>query len=115
MLVSSCTKNNLDNQITIKINSIDGKTKQPRVNKFDTIDVRITKFGFPTRKYVKIAEYITNSTGSVEIKVDSIEEYRFIIRGTNIYGSANFTKGFSKEKLKEAQEVNIEVISLEKR
>ena len=40
MLISSCTnKTNSENQITIKINSIDVKTKQLRVNMFDTLDV----------------------------------------------------------------------------
>ena len=116
LLICSCTnKTNSENQITIKINSIDVKTKQLRVNMFDTVDVRMTKFGFPTQKYVKVAEYITDSTGSVEIKCDSNEEYRFMISGANIYGSANFTKAFSKEKLKDGQEVNIEVISLDNR
>ena len=47
MLIYSCTnKTNCENQITIKINSIDVKTKQLRVNMFDTVDVRITKSGF---------------------------------------------------------------------
>jgi hypothetical protein len=116
MLISSCTnKGNLHNQITIKINSIDSKTKQRRVNMFDPIDVRMTKFGILTQEYIKVAEYIMDSTGSVEIKVDSNEEYRFMISGANIYGSSNFTKAFSKEKLKDGQEVNIEVISLDNR
>lgn len=116
MLISSCTKkDNLENQITIKINSIDEKTKKRRVNLFDTIDVRITEFGVPMEKYVKVAEYITDSNGSVRIKVDSTKEYRFMIGGSNIYGSANFTKAFTKEKLKDGQEVNIEVISLDNR
>ena len=116
LLISGCTdKTNSENQITIKINSIDAKTKQLRVNMFDAIDVRMTKFGFPTQKYVKVAEYITDSAGTVDVKVDSNEEYRFMISGTNGYGSANFTKAFSKEKLKDGQEVNIEVISLDNR
>lgn len=116
MLISSCTnKTNSENQITIKINSIDVKTKQLRVNMFDTLDVRMTKSGFPTQKYVKVAEYITDSTGSVEIKCDSNEEYRFMISGPNVYGSANFTKPFTKEKLKDGQVVNIEVVTLDNR
>ena len=112
LLIFSCTKKtNLENQITIKINSIDSKTKQLRVNKFDVIEVRITEFGFPMQKYVKVAEYKTDSNGSVKIKVDSTEEYIFMIGGPNIYGSAEFTEAFTKEKLKDGQEVNIEVIS----
>lgn len=114
LLICSCTnKTNSENQITIKINSIDVKTKQLRVNMFDTVDVRMTKLGFPIQKYVKVAEYITDYTGSVEIKCDSNEEYRFMISGPNVYGSANFTKAFTKEKLKDGQVVNIEVVTLE--
>jgi hypothetical protein len=104
-------KSNLENQITVKINSIDGITKKSRVNIFDTIDVRVTKYGIPMQKYVKIAEYITDSSGSVKIKIDPTKEYRFIIGGKYIYGSANFTEAFTKEKLKNEQEINIEVIS----
>lgn len=116
LLISSFTKNNnLENQITVKINSIDNETKQPRVKMFETIDVRISEFVFPMRKYVKVAEYITDSTGSVKIKIDSAEEYRFMISRPNVYGSANFIEAFSKEKLKDGQEVNIEVIFLENR
>lgn len=112
MLISSCKgKSDLENQITIIINSIDNKTKQNRVNMFDTIDVRIAEFGIPTRKYVKVAEYITDSTGSVRVKLDKNEEYHFILGGKNIYGSTEFSKG----ELKDGQEVNIEVISLENR
>lgn len=85
LLICSCTnKTYSENQITLKINSIDVKTKQLRVNMFDTLDVRMTKFGFPIQKYVKVAEYITDSTGSVEIKCDSNEEYRFMISGPNV-------------------------------
>lgn len=108
-------KSSIENQIKIKINSIDNKTKKPRVNKFDNIEVRVTEFGFPTKKFVKIAEYTTDSTGSVVFNVDSEEEYRFLISGPNIYGSSSFTTAFTKDKLKDGQEVNIEVISLDNR
>lgn len=116
-LISSCTKKpDLENQITIKINSIDSKTKQPRVNTFDTIDVRIKKFGFLTQRFVKVGEYATDSIGSVKIKIDSTEEYIFMLSsGKNIYGSAEFTEAFTKEKLKDGQEVDIEVFSIENR
>lgn len=116
VLFATCNKkSDFENQITIELNSIDGKTKQNRVNKFDTIEVRKTKFGIFSHRYVKVEEYVTNSEGSVKIKVDSTQEYRFLIRGPYIYGSANFTKAFTKEKLKDGQEVNLEVISLENR
>lgn len=57
-LISSCKKgNDLENQITIKITSIDSKTKQRRVNMFDTVEVREEGFGFikktfPVKKYI---------------------------------------------------------------
>ena len=108
-------KPNLKNQITIKIISIDSETKQARVNKFDTIDVRMRAFGYFIQSFEKIGEYVTDSTGSVEIKLDSTEEYRFILDGSNIHGSAAFTEAFSKERLKDGQEVNIEVISRKNR
>jgi hypothetical protein len=107
-----CTKKtDLENQITIKINSIDSKTKKPRVNTFDTIDVRISKFGFPMRKYVKIAEYVTDSMGSVNVTINKNEENHFILGGKNIYGAIEYYKG----ELKDNQEINIEVISFEER
>lgn len=112
LLSSSCTKKtSVENQITIKINSIDSKTKRNRINAFDTIDVRIAEFGFPMRKYVKEAEYVTDSTGSVKVKLDQNKEYHFILGGKNIYGAVEFSEG----ELKDAQEVNIEVVSTENR
>lgn len=115
-LISSCKKgNDLENQITIKINSNDSKTKQRRVNMYDTIDVRMQGIGFLTQSFDKVGEYVTDSTGSVKIKLDGTEEYIFILSGPNIYGSAEFARAFTKEKLKDDQEVNIEVISLENR
>jgi hypothetical protein len=113
--LSCAKKTNLKNQITIKIFSIDSETKQARVNKFDTIDVRMRGIGFLTQSFDKVGEYVTDSSGSVEIKLDSTEEYRFIIDGSNIHGSESFTEAFSKERLKDGQEVNIEVISRKNR
>lgn len=111
-LISSCNKkNDLENQITIKINSIDSKTKKPRVNAFDTIEVRMRCVGYLMKTFKKVGEYTTDSTGSVKIKLDSTEQYIFLLRGPNIYGSAEFTEAFTKERLKDGQEVNIEVIS----
>lgn len=110
-ILSCSKKNNLKNQITIIINSIDNKTKLPRINKFDTIDIRIAKFGFPIRRYVKVAECVTGPKGSVTVKLDRNEEYHFILGGSYIYGATEFSEG----ELNDGQEVNIEVISLENR
>lgn len=109
MLISSCTKKTaLESQITIKINSIDSDTGQPRINKFDTIEVRIAEFGIPMRKYVKVADYVTDYKGSVITKLDSNKEYHFILRGPYVYGA----KEFSERELKNNQEINIEVIPI---
>jgi len=116
VLFTTCNKkSDFKYQITIELNCIDSKTKQHRVNKFDTIEVRKTKFNIFTQRYVKVEEYVTNSEGSVKIKVDSTQEYRFLIRGPYVYGTANFTEAFTKERLKDGQKVNIEAISIENR
>jgi len=111
-LVSSCNgKSDLKNQITVRITSIDSKTKQPRVNKFDTIDIRIKKMGYLMKRFVKVGEYTIDSMGSVTIKVDCTEENHFILSGPYIYGATEFSAG----ELKDGQKVNIEAISLEDR
>lgn len=113
-ILTSCNKkSNLDNQITIKVTSTDNKTKQPRINAYDTIDVRIEENGYLTKSYKKVGEYVTDSTGSVTIKIDHTKGYKFLLRKKGFYGSESFGKPFSKEKLKDGQEVNIEAISLE--
>jgi hypothetical protein len=112
IVIASCKgKSDLENQITIIINSVDKKTKQNRVNMFDSIDVRVAGFGILMRNYAKVAECITDSTGSVSVKLDKNKEYKFILHGKNIYGATGFYKG----ELKDGQEVNIEVISFENR
>lgn len=111
MILSCSRKTNLDDKITIKINSIDKETKRPRVNTFDVVEVRVESFGYLMKTYEKIDEYTTDSAGSVKIEIDGSKQYRFMISGPNGYGTANFTDAFTKEKLKEGQEVNIEVIS----
>lgn len=113
-VLSSCdNKSNLDTQITIKITSVNNKTKQPRINTYDTIVVRKEENGYLTKSYKKIGEYVTDSTGSVTIKIDCTKGYKFLLNKKGFYGSENFSKPFTKEKLKNNQEVNIEVIPLE--
>ena len=110
ILISSCeVKSDPKNQITITINSVDKETGQKRVNMFDTIDVRVGRPGILKRQFVKVAEYTTDSTGSVKVKLDKSEEIRLILGGKMIYGSEWFQEG----KLKEGQSVDIDVISLE--
>lgn len=114
MLISSCIrKNESENQITIKINVIDSKTKQRRINKFDTIVIRKEGTGYLTKTFDKIGEYVTDSSGSVEIKVDSTKGYMFLLSRKKYYGSETFVEAFTKEKLRDGQEVNIEAILIE--
>ena len=114
--ISNCTKKtDLENQINVKINSIDGETKKRRVGAFDTVEVRMEGIGYLMKTFSKVGEYVTDSTGSVKIKVDCTKGYRFMVSGSNVYGSESFAKAFTNEKLKDCQELNIEVISLEKR
>ncbi|MBK0370178.1 hypothetical protein [Flavobacterium agrisoli] len=117
LLISNCSrKTDLENQITITINSVDSETKQRRINTFDTIEVRKeVGIGFFTRRIPKVAEYVTDSMGSVKIKIDSACGYRFMLNKRGFYGSESFAEPFTKEKLKDDQEINIEAISLEKR
>ena len=105
LLILSCVKKtNMENQITIKINSIDSKTKQYRINALDTIVVKMVKFGYLKKNFVTVGEYITDSTGSVNIKLDSTEEYHISLYGRNVFGWANF----KENDLKNCQEINIE-------
>jgi len=117
LLTSSCNKKtDSKNQITITINSVDSETKQRRINTFDTIEVRKEKIGWNLmRAYPQTGEFITDSMGSVKIKIDSTFGYRFILSRKGYYGSESYAEPFTKEKLKEGQQVNIEAISLEKR
>jgi hypothetical protein len=111
-LILSCNKKtDLNNQITLKLNSIDSKTKQNRLNTFDTIEIRIKKFGFPSWRFVKVGECVTDSTGSVKIKIDRTEEYTFLLGRRNYFGSETF----AGELLKDGQVVNLEVFSIENR
>jgi hypothetical protein len=112
LTLANCNrKSDLENQITIKINSIDGKTKQRRVNMFDTVVVRKEGIGYLMKTFDKVGEYITDSTGSVKVKIDSTKIYDISVSGLNALGGDMYYPGH----LKDGQEVNIEVISFEDR
>ncbi|WP_284460119.1 hypothetical protein [Chryseobacterium sp.] len=111
---SGCKKkSDLENQIIIKINAIDNKTKQPRANTFDTIEIKRESAGYLTKTFDKIEERVTDSSGSIKIKIDCTKGYKFLLRKKKFYGSESFGEPFNREKLKDGQEVNIEVMSLE--
>jgi hypothetical protein len=111
LLISGCNnKTDLENQITIKITFINKENKQPRIDMFDTIIVRKEGFGF-IKTFDKIGECVTDSLGSVRIKIDKTQDYMFSLKRRNYFGSETF----ARESLKNGQEVNIEVFSTENR
>jgi hypothetical protein len=112
MFITNCKgKDDLEGQITIKINSIDRDTKQHRINAFDTIEVRKEGIGYLMKTFDKVGQYVTDSKGSVKIKIDKMEKYMFLLSRRNYFGSETFEGEF----LKNGQEVNIEVFPIENR
>lgn len=112
LLISNCKgKSDSENQISITINMIDSKTKQTRINAFDTIEVRKEGMGYLMKTFDKVEECITDTSGSVKIKIDKTEKYMFLLKRRNYFGSETFVG----ELLKDGQEVNVEVFSIENR
>lgn len=58
-----------------------------------------------------IAQYITDSLGSVKIKIDRTEKYILILRAPYIYGGEDLIG----EELKDGQTVTIDAIHLDKK
>ena len=105
ILNSSCKReNDLENQIIVKVNSIDSKTKRHRTDSFDTIVIKMIKFGYLKKNFVQVGEYIMDSKGSVKIKLDTTKEYHISLYGRNIFGWVNL----KVNDLKKGQEINIE-------
>jgi hypothetical protein len=112
LLLLNCKgKSDLENQITITIISIDKNTNQRRINMFDNVVVRKEGIGYLKKTFDKVGEYVTDSTGSVKIKIDSSKIYDFSVSGLNVLGGDMYYPGY----LKDGQEVHIEVISTENR
>jgi PBP1b-binding outer membrane lipoprotein LpoB len=109
LLISNCnSKSDLKDKITITINSIDKETKQRRVNMFDTVIVRRESIGYLKKTFDKVGEYVTDSTGSIKIKIDSSKVYDISVSGLNVLGGDMYYP----ESLKNGQEVNIEVFPI---
>jgi hypothetical protein len=109
LFISNCNmKDDLKNQITITVNSVDKETKQRRVNKFDTVIVRKEGIGYLMKTFDKFGQYVTDSTGSVKIKIDSSKISDISVSGLNVLGGDTYNPGY----LKDGQEINIEVISI---
>ena len=108
LLLSCDKKTDLEKQITIKVNSVDKETKQPRVNMFDTVIIKEEGNGYLTKAFYKVGEYTTDSTGVVKIKIDPSRINDISVSGLNIYGGDMYYPGH----LKDGQEINLEVRSL---
>ena len=109
LLISNCNmKDDLKNQITVTINSVDKETKQRRVNKFDTVVLRKEGIGYLMKTFDKVGQYVTDSTGSVKIRIDSSKICDISVAGLNVLGGDMYNPGY----LKDGQEVNIEVIDI---
>lgn len=111
LIVNCKGKSDLDNQITITINLIDKETKQRRVNLFDTVVVRKEGIGLLKKTFDKVGEYVTDSTGSVKVKIDSSKICDISISALNVLGGEMYYPG----SLQNGQKVNIEVFSVENR
>src|SRR4051812_28834766 len=86
IIILSCNRSsNLENEITIKINSVNLKDKRPRINIFDTIEIRKEGVGYLMRTFDKVGEFTTDSTGSAKIKIDKTEDYKILLRRRNYF------------------------------
>ena len=104
------SKNTLDNEITITIKSIDKESLQPRINKFDTVEVRKEGIGILKKTFNKVGEYVTDSTASVKIKIDTTKIYDISVSGLNASGGNMYYPGH----LKDNQEIDIQIITYKK-
>jgi hypothetical protein len=112
VLFPTCNKKSgFENQITITINSVDKKTKQRRINMFDTLEVRKESFGLLKKTFPIERKYVMDSSGSVKIRIDTSKIYDFSVSGIEVLGGDMYYPGY----LKNGQEVNIEVFSIDER
>lgn len=109
-LLISCSNSENNNQIKLTIKVIDSYTTKPRIN--DRVEIRVGKWGFPTRRYVKVGEYFTDSLGVVKLNLSRDERYSFMIFGPNhAFGSDEYNKG----ELKNNQQIIIKVVPPDKK
>jgi len=106
-LFLSCKK---ENQIIVTLKSVENKTRQPRINTFDKIEIRKAKFGF-IKGYEIVGEFKTDSLGYLKVKLEKNEEYWAILKCKNMNGWAFFDKNW----LNKSQEIIIEAKPPEKR
>ncbi|WP_223608901.1 hypothetical protein [Chryseobacterium sp. OSA05B] len=109
-LLIGCSNSTKENEIKVTIKVVDSYTQKPRVN--DRVEVRMGSWGFPTRKYVEVGQYFTDSLGTVSMNLDKRERYSFMTFGPqHAFGSDEYAKG----DLKDQQQVVIEVVPPEKK
>ena len=109
-LLIGCGNSENNNQLKVIIKVIDSDTQKPRFN--DRVVIRVGRLGFPTRRYVQVGEYFTDSSGVVKLNLSKDERYTFTTFGPNhAFGSDEYRKG----ELKNNQQVVIEVFSPDKK
>lgn len=111
MIISSLGCTNYENKklIDVKINSVDRGSGKMRNNMFDTIEIRREGKGYLMKTFNEFGEYVTDSTGSVIVKIDSTKITDISVSGENVLGGMIFYPG----DLKDGDEVNIEVFLIE--
>ncbi|MCT2563103.1 hypothetical protein [Chryseobacterium herbae] len=109
-LLIGCSNSTKENEIKVTIKVVDSYTQKPRVN--DRVEVRMGAWGFPTRRYVEVGQYFTDSLGTVSMTLDKKERYSFMTFGPQYaFGSDEYKKG----ELKDQQQVVIKVVPPEKK
>lgn len=111
LIISSLGCTNYENKklIDVKINSVDRGSGKMRTNMFDTIEIRRERKGYLMKTFNEFGEYVTDSTGSVILKIDSTKITDISVSGENVLGGMIFYPG----DLKDGDEVNIEVFLIE--
>ena len=104
-----CTNYENKKLIDVKINSVDRGSGKMRTNMFDTIEIRREGKGSLMKTFNEFGEYVTDSTGSVIVKIDSTKINDISVSGENVLGGMMFYPG----NLKDGDEVNIEVFLIE--
>lgn len=90
--------------ISVTICSIDENTNLNRINKFDSVLVMVEDKGFLTKTFKEVGKYVTDSLGSVTIKIDNSKIYDFSIFSKDKYGAdmypADYFKNLDTVKIK---------------
>lgn len=108
-LLIGCSSSENNDQIKVTVKVIDSETRQPRVN--DTVTIRQAKWGIP-RRYVEVGQYVTDSLGSITLRINKVNRYSFETDGPNFaFGSDEYGEG----ELKNNQQIVIKVVPPDKK